>query len=57
MVTIGYVYGYASITFIMQATLTDRLVGLLMIFVASGVFMYYSLWVIVLVREDRARCW
>lgn len=34
----------------MQATLTDKLVGLLMILVAAGVFTYYTLWIIVLVR-------
>lgn len=38
-----------STMFLFQATLTDKLVGLLMILVAAGVFTYYTLWVIVLV--------
>lgn len=37
-------------SFYMQATLTDKAVGTLLILAALIIFLYYTLWVVVLVR-------
>lgn len=37
-------------SFYMQATLTDKAVGTLLILAALIIFLYYTVWVVVLVR-------